>query len=226
MRLLSLLCAVLLTGTVSASATDWRAPVHAGPFAQPDQWTGLYFGGHVGAIQVRPYIDFPIRFDSSSGAVGGLMLGYMGQNGPVVGALEADIGATSVSESSAFSTFGVTVTGRTQLDWFGTIRGRAGYLVTPDVLLYGAGGFAFGRVSDRITVTAPGAALTLEEDNWHWGWTIGAGIEAALAPNWLVRAEYLYYDLGKKRYWASLIPPGAEIGLRGHVGRVAANYRF
>ncbi|WP_163202615.1 outer membrane protein, partial [Citrobacter koseri] len=32
----------------------------------------------------------------------------------------------------------------------------------------------------------------------QWGWTVGAGVEYAVAPQWSVRAEYLYYDLGSK----------------------------
>jgi outer membrane immunogenic protein len=32
------------------------------------------------------------------------------------------------------------------LEWFGTVRGRAGVLVTPQVLLYGTGGLAYGSI--------------------------------------------------------------------------------
>jgi outer membrane immunogenic protein len=39
------------------------------------------------------------------------------------------------------------------------------------------------------------------------GWTIGAGIETVLAPNWTFKFEYLYMDLGSTfstSYLASL----------------------
>ena len=37
--------------------------------------------------------------------------------------------------------------GNLSLPWFGTVRGRVGYLVTPTLLLYGTAGFAYGEVT-------------------------------------------------------------------------------
>jgi hypothetical protein len=45
----------------------------------------------------------------------------------------------------------------TTLDWFGTVRGRVGFLVTPSALFYGTGGWAYGRT----TRTANAAGLRL-----------------------------------------------------------------
>jgi outer membrane immunogenic protein len=49
------------------------------------------------------------------------------------------------------------------LDFFGTIRGRLGYLVTPTWLVYGTGGLAYGEASAHTTLTqfvsGPNAAL-------------------------------------------------------------------
>lgn len=61
--------------------------------------------------------------------------------------------------------------------WWGTVRGRAGYLVTPDLLVYGTGGLAY-----QISNTA--------------GWTAGGGIEYAINRNWSAKAEYLYVASG------------------------------
>jgi outer membrane immunogenic protein len=233
MRTASVFFAAMLAGTASAAAADWRAPMHHpqpfGGMYQPQpvaSWTGFYLGANIGAISARPYIDIPVRLDRSTGVVGGVMAGYMGQAGRVVGAIEADIGPTSISEGSAFSGFGLTISEKRKLDWFGTMRGRVGYLVTPELLAFASGGFAFARGAHRITASGPAGTVTLKEDEWHFGWTLGAGLEALLGHNWLVRGEYLYYDLGKKRYWSSVIPGGAEIGVRGHIGRAAINYRF
>ena len=44
-------------------------------------------------------------------------------------------------------------------DWLGTLRGRVGYLVTPKLLGYATGGFAFGGVS----------ANTFVSQNWGGG---------------------------------------------------------
>ena len=51
-----------------------------------------------------------------------------------------------------------TVTGANiSLPWFGTVRGRVGYLVIPTLLLYGTGGFAYGRWTRSALATPPPA---------------------------------------------------------------------
>jgi outer membrane immunogenic protein len=69
------------------------------------------------------------------------------------------------------------------LNWFGTVRGRAGWLFTPSLLVYGTAGFAYGGVS------AWGYGDT------YTGWTAGGGLEWMFAPHWSAKIEYLYMDL-------------------------------
>src|SRR5665213_3507259 len=54
-----------------------------------------------------------------------------------------DTGSTRVSAPST----GVTKS----IDWFGTVRGRLGVLVTPQWLLYGTGGLAYGQTRTGFT---------------------------------------------------------------------------
>ena len=63
------------------------------------------------------------------------------------------------------------------------MRGRVGYLITPTLLIYGTGGFAYGQVSAFGFNTTP------------TGWTAGGGVEWMFAPHWSAKAEYLYVDL-------------------------------
>jgi outer membrane immunogenic protein len=77
-----------------------------------------------------------------------------------------------------------------KLDWFGTARGRVGFLPTERVLIYATGGLAFGELS----ATAP--LIPLSWGSTRAGWTLGAGVEAAIDNNWSVKLEYLYMDLG------------------------------
>ena len=42
----------------------------------------------------------------------------------------------------------------------------------------------------------PAANTVNLTDNWQVGWTVGAGVEWRFAPQWSVKAEYLYVDLG------------------------------
>ena len=73
--------------------------------------------------------------------------------------------------------------GNLGLPWFGTVRGRAGYLVTPTLLLYGTAGFAYGDVT------------AFQRSNTSTGWTAGGGVEWLFAPHWSAKLEYLYVDL-------------------------------
>jgi outer membrane immunogenic protein len=84
------------------------------------------------------------------------------------------------------------------LDWFGTTRGRIGYLPAERILLYATGGLAYGGFSGSSLFGVVGTnALDLGAwSSTKAGWTVGAGAEAALGSNWSVKFEYLYMDLG------------------------------
>jgi outer membrane immunogenic protein len=84
-----------------------------------------------------------------------------------------------------------------KLQWFGTARARAGFLVDPRVLLYVTGGLAYGEVKADYTSGTIGLPLTAASaSSTRVGWTIGGGVEGVLTGNWTVKAEYLYMDLG------------------------------
>ena len=85
--------------------------------------------------------------------------------------------------------------------WWGTVRGRAGYLVMPDLLVYGTGGLAY-------QVSSP----PLNTHRNTVGWTAGGGIEKMLDRNWSIKAEYLY------------VAPGS--GQDANVVRAGINYKF
>jgi Outer membrane protein beta-barrel domain len=79
----------------------------------------------------------------------------------------------------------------------GSLTGRAGFATGPAgrTLLYAKGGAAW--LSERIDITSndlltPAASL----DGSRWGWTVGAGVEQALAPAWSVKMEYDYANFG------------------------------
>ena len=55
---------------------------------------------------------------------------------------------------------------------------------------YITGGGAFGN----FNASAPGLA---GGSTTNAGWTLGAGLEFAIAGNWTAKAEYLYVDLGR-----------------------------
>ena len=89
------------------------------------------------------------------------------------------------------------------LDWFGTVRGRLGYLLEPRALVYVTGGLAYGHVSTDLSISASPVAGSFNitgpagsDSATKAGWVIGGGLEWALDRKWTLRAEYLYMDLG------------------------------
>jgi outer membrane immunogenic protein len=65
--------------------------------------------------------------------------------------------------------------------------------------LYGTGGYAYGRVNTDYSVGLLGGAAplaTVNVSSTQHGWTAGGGGEYRFAPNWSVKLEYLYLDLG------------------------------
>ncbi len=171
---------------------------------------------------------------SSGGVVGGAQLGYNYQfaRSFVVG-VETDFQGTTISPSSnnvAATYVSPLGTGNlliplanpanigVSLDWFGTVRGRVGYLVTPTLLLYGTGGFAYAGVSGNNS----GLSTTAT------GWTAGGGVEWMFVPHWTAKLEYLYMDLNSSGVYGAFT--GYEFGSRHHpeinVVRLGVNYLF
>ena len=143
-----------------------------------------------------------------SNFIGGGQIGYNWQWGPswVLG-LEADFDGIASPSSTVINSFPGSAavvplqTGYARaLDTLGTVRGRVGYLATPSWLLYATGGLAYGetklQTAFACATCGPPANTVNLTDNWQVGWTVGAGVEWRFAPQWSVKAEYLYVDLG------------------------------
>jgi outer membrane immunogenic protein len=171
---------------------------------------------------------------NTGGVVGGAQAGYNYQFGSFVIGAETDFQGTSLTGGNqgnyagaynspyAGSTTGllsplVTGNGGTLgLQWFGTVRGRAGYLITPTLLLYGTAGFAYGDVT------------AFQRSNTSTGWTAGGGAEWLFSPNWSAKVEYLYVDLDSSGINGAYT--GWQLGNNHHpqinVVRAGVNYHF
>lgn len=158
----------------------------------------------------------PESFDSTS-VKGGILVGYNFQIGQqwVVG-IEGDwqYGDNQATRAGIPGAEDPTVAGEPGLDssgvrqtWDASIRGRAGFLITPNALLYGTGGVAFTHLeATALCGTAFPTGWCTGADPLHGipqsassnrvGWTVGGGLEYMITPNWLVRAEYRYADYG------------------------------
>jgi outer membrane immunogenic protein len=196
---------------------------------------------------------------SHSGAVGGGEFGYNWQWGQFLLGFEADIsgstikGGTLVSGASTVAGFpanAIAVSGsaNAMVDYLGTVRGRAGFLVAPPFLAYVTGGLAYGGASSNTTlaegVDGPcscGAfpAVHGSTSSARVGWTAGGGVEYMFAPHWTIKAEYLYYDLGSVTY---ALPPivqttdtgapffgattASHVAFTGNIARAGVNFGF
>jgi outer membrane immunogenic protein len=158
-----------------------------------------------------------------SGVFGGAQFGYNWQVNPTwVLGFETDLSAGRIRGSGTGGDFQLAlVTGhfeaQQEVKWFGTVRGRAGFLATDSLLIYGTAGLAYGRVSEAtnlIAINQVGAVglgfaygcfansgafpvcFAGESARWRAGWTVGAGLEWAVAKNISLKAEYLHVNLG------------------------------
>ncbi len=94
---------------------------------------------------------------------------------------------------------------------FGTIRGRAGVTVTPNLLAYVTGGFAWAATSQSVAAGFPLLSETANggRASTAVGGTVGAGLEWALGNRWSVAGEYLYARLGATSLTLQTAPLGA-----------------
>jgi outer membrane immunogenic protein len=213
---LATVSSLAIVGVVtSATAADLpaRMPVKA-PVAAPApafSWTGFYIGVQGGGAWIdhkqQSTINgtgfcglapsaFDCTVDKFGGAFGGLA-GYNFQSGQAVFGVEVDGTWLSVKGTTVYANAPLILdplTINAKVEWLATIRGRIG-LAMSTTLFYVTGGVAFGGVKAGWS-DGPGTT-GIQIDKTKTGWVAGGGIEYAVAPNWLVRIEGLYHDLGK-----------------------------
>ncbi len=191
-----------------------KAPPYKAPTVSLYNWSGCYLGGNVGAGWSRaewtatantsffgdlsPGQSFS---QSNSGVVGGGQLGCNYQVNQWVFGIEGTFSGTSISgdfnDSAVLPGQEDIITHK--IKFVATVVGRVGYAFN-NWLPYIKGGYAgadvkFG-VSDTVGVNQGGGS----ETHWHSGWTVGAGLEYGLTPNWIIGVEYNYIDLQTQSY--------------------------
>ena len=77
--------------------------------------------------------------------------------------------------------------------WTATFRGRLGYAADYMLFYVTGGGAAANWSITHVYSDNIGTAPTTDAiSQTRYGWTVGGGIEYALASNWSIRAEYLF----------------------------------
>ena len=221
--LFAVAAAAVLAASPALAADLARAPMYtkAPPMPQAvPSWTGFYIGADVGGLWTHgnaawtglpSAAAFGVNPTSggtdASSVVAGVHAGYNYQFAPVwVAGLEGDWSWTHARGSNAqpwtvFGTGAVVPGAATSmsstLNWLSSIRGRLGYLVTPQLMAYATGGAAWGDVHYGASATNPVTtyAATTSLNRTADGFVVGGGLEWALNKNWSLRGEYLFYHL-------------------------------
>jgi outer membrane immunogenic protein len=242
----------------AASAAD-MAPRYAKappPVVPIFSWTGFYIGVNAGGgwnertgdhYCITPggvvagagcSVSLPGTVEAS-GALAGAQVGYNWQAGNIVFGGEADIQWSGIRESSAFNLAcclpvvappGFAATTSQDLRWFGTARGRLGFVVGERGLLYGTAGLIYGEQAVSFSALSPGANYAAASSEIRTGWIAGAGFEYAFTNNLSGKVEAMYYDMGSERI--AFLNPGtgftlnANFDYTGVIARAGLNWKF
>lgn len=244
--------------TSRASAADLPVPAGPAPAYYPVaavyDWGGAYIGINGGYTFGQSEWSDPLNpsgntssghFNVNGGLVG-VTMGVSGQWAAWVFGVEGDFDwqGLSGSSSSPFCTnvFISPTAGpagglscRTQSNWIGTLRARAGY-AWDRVLVYGT----VGGAGANVEVGLNGLPT---QTNPEFGWTAGGGLEWAFADNWTAKVEYLFvglsgkapcnhgYSCGYDALGKATPPPAAvtandAVTLNENIIRVGVNFKF
>ena len=122
----------------------------------------------------------------ADGILGGVITGYNWQYDNFVFGVEGDFVGANLTASQ---TFGDSVVDPT-VDWMAGVRGRLGFLVTPDLLLFGTVGYGWAGIDLPVSGAFGGPG-----SETFSGWQFGGGGEFRFDENWSLRVDYQYTDL-------------------------------
>jgi outer membrane immunogenic protein len=182
-------------------------------------WAGYHVGVQGGASSWNTEHQFAGGvssgdFDFSSGFAG-VAWGSTWQRGALVYGFDSDFSFVSNDAHHAGPGCGAG-TCFTEIEYFGTSRVRIGYAMDR-TLIYATGGLAYASVHAGNT--------TDRDSKTHYGWTLGAGVEWALAPKWFAKLEYQHLDFGDRHNY-STGGSSVDVDLTADIVCAGVNYRF
>jgi outer membrane immunogenic protein len=179
--------------------------------------------------------------DHHSGFVGALEGGYNYMMGNILLGVETDFGFYNIKETrdAAYQSpllisppITYTLHQKVHTDWMWTLRPRIGYASGP-WLFFGSAGIAVSdlkiETSYHDNLTPPGNA-SFSDSSTKTGFAGGLGVAYSFSPNWSVKGEWLYTDLGKVS--ASTATPNntavitADGKISANLLRIGVDYKF
>jgi outer membrane immunogenic protein len=151
---------------------------------------------------------------------------------------EADIGYLGLNKSKAspasVAFFGGDTKARTKTDFYASARGRFGLTLLERALIYATGGWigAHARLSvidACITGPCGGGLVHAASNRFRSGYVGGVGLEYAVARNWTIKAEALYFSFGSDKV-SGIANAGSlqswKIRTEGGITRLGVNFKF
>jgi len=185
----------------------------------PSSFNGPFVGVQGGWQQDRQTLEFTTGglttrgSERADGLLYGGQVGYDFRLGQTVFGIEASMTGRT---GAGFLDDGADTYRLTQGRTVGTTA-RLGFLVGPDALIYGRGGYT--NTQYRLE---DGPFRASENRD---GWTVGAGYEQMFSRNVSARLEYNYADYGKDVLFAGQGTP-SELQYRRHGVTAGLNFRF
>ncbi len=204
------------------------APALAAQVTPPavSSWEGFYVGADVGSGMgvIKTTEPFQSDFLGSRGGAWGLLAGYNHMLAPrwLLG-VEADATWSDIDHTEVYNDGIGDLATLTLADKDAySARGRFGYLLAPNTLLYGTGGWSWSHLDYSLNSTAGPETAKLALS----GPEVGFGVETMLGKGWSARLEYLeaFYKNGgfNSTFFGMTFDLRPAVG----VGRLALIYRF
>ena len=229
-----------------APAPGYYPPQQAYPPAIYD-WTGLYFGGHLGAGMLEDTYTqgatTPLLANGTTtnvhplGVLGGGQIGVNYEFAPWVIGAEGSYTVSGINNNNTATSLepatGVRMTSAPR--WLAAATVRAGYAANT-LLFYVKGGAAWMHVDYTEDILVGGVTFSTSRLMQNRaGFVVGGGLEYGMTENLSAKLEYDFYDFGSANYTFNVGDPGAggapvampaSIKSDINVLTVGLNYRF
>lgn len=125
------------------------------------RFNGRYIGASVGTTTLKSETTeqiiggLSLLNENRTGISGGLQAGYNKQCGAALYGIEGDFNLTSLKDTTDYNLLGLfggvpLLSDHRSLDWYSTLRTRAGIVANDSLLLYVTGGLAFAGMKHSV----------------------------------------------------------------------------